>query len=257
MMDGCVAIAHQSHALLDCSKCQFYCAFFKSACSSFIPHLYTCKTFTGNRVVIAYRNGLIILWGLHETQVLAVLGGTKRQRDTLAEYAASLHESSSFTEKSAEAQASSLSEQLHFPPPKSPMTTWPEIEDDEKEICSVCWACGNIFVAGYVDGDIQFWSFPNENKIQGQQQPESPRPSSASGVVPLRKIDLAPGKTARMPVMVLRWWDSAKSSGKHGGGQLYVYGGGEVGAPEVLKVGSSLSHTTFLQNSFHNSFPVY
>ncbi|KAH9541606.1 hypothetical protein CY35_14G074200 [Sphagnum magellanicum] len=193
-----------------------------------------------SRVVIAYRNGLIILWGLHETQVLAVRGGTKRQQDTLAEYAASLHESSSFTEKSAEAQASSLSEQLHFPPPKSPTTTtttWPEIEDDEKEICSVCWACGNIFVAGYVDGDIQFWSFPNENKIQGQQQPESPRPSSASGVVvPLRKIDLAPGKTARMPVMVLRWWDSAKSSSKHGGGQLYVYGGGEVGAPEVLKV---------------------
>jgi syntaxin-binding protein 5 len=218
------------------------------------------QNFTGNRVVIAYRNGLIILWGLHETQVLAVLGGTKRQRDTLAEYAASLHESSSFSEKSAEAQASSLSEQFHFPPPKSPTTTtttWPEIEDDEKEICSVCWACGNIFVAGYVDGDIQFWSFPNENKIQGQQQPESPRPSSASGVVPLRKIDLAPGKTARMPVMVLRWWDSAKSSGKHGGGQLYVYGGGEVGAPEVLRVGSSLSHTTFLQNSFHNSFTVY
>jgi syntaxin-binding protein 5 len=220
------------------------------------------QNFTGIRVVIAYRNGLIILWGLHETQVLAVRGGTKRQRDTLAEYAASLHESSSFTEKSAEAQASSLSEQLHFPPPKSPMTTttttWLEIEDDEKKICSVCWACGNIFVAGYADGDIQFWSFPNESKIPGQQQPESPRPSSASGVVvPLRKIDLAPGKTAKMPVIVLRWWDSAKSSGKHGGGQLYVYGGGEVGAPEVLRVGSSLSHTTFLQNSFHNSFTVY
>jgi syntaxin-binding protein 5 len=212
-------------------------------------------------VVIAYRNGLIILWGLHETQVLAVRGGTKRQRDTLAEYAASLHESSSFTEKSAEAQASSLSEQLHFPPPKSPTTTtttWPEIEDDEKKICSVCWACGNIFVAGYVDGDIQFWSFPNENKIQGQQQPESPRPSSASGVVvPLRKIDLAPGKTARMPVMVLRCWDSAKSSSKHGGGQLYVYGGGEVGAPEVLRVGSSLCLTLLsckIPSTIHSLF---
>jgi hypothetical protein len=171
-----------------------------------------------SRLVITYASGLLILWGLHENKVLAVRGGTKRQRQLLAEHGAHLQDS---------ACTEVLDDQLHFSPPKGTINL--ELDEEEKEICTVCWAYGNTLVAGYVDGDVWLWSFPLNTK--GRSETDFPFSSGE----PLRKLELVPGKSSRMPVIVLSWSPSRKGS-KNGAGQLYVFGGGEVGSPEVLTV---------------------
>lgn len=177
------------------------------------------------RLIIAYANGLMTLWDLHEKKVLAVRGGTRKQQETLAEHAASLQEQT-FTEKLVE-QAAGFSE-LHFSPPKATILNEVD-EEEEKEICTVCWACVDTLVAGYVDGDVWLWTFPpvSKDKIESK--------CHFSSGTPLRKLDLAHGKSTRMPVIVLRWSSSAKTC-NNGGGRLYVFGGGEVGLPQAVTV---------------------
>lgn len=188
-------------------------------CIHFICILYSCTIpELISRLVIAYASGLLILWGLHEKKVLAVRGGTKKQRQLLAEHGAHLQDL---------ACTEVLGDQLHFSPPKGTITL--EFDKEEKEICTVCWACGNTLVAGYVDGDVWLWSFPPITKARS----ETGFPFSSGE--PLQKLDLVPGKSSRMPVIVLTWSPSRKGS-KSGAGQLYVFGGGEVGSPEVLTV---------------------
>jgi syntaxin-binding protein 5 len=169
-----------------------------------------------HRLLVAYGNGLIILWGLHETQVLAVRGGTEDQRSQLSLFSASL-----------KGRATS-------PPPLKH-----EVDNEEeiKEICCVCWACpvGSILAVGYIDGEILFWSFPTIVKSNAQRETEFVEGPIYSGE-PIQKVDLAPGK-AKMPVVGLTWGASDKAS-KGIGGRLYVYGGREVGQAEALTVSS-------------------
>lgn len=80
-----------------------------------------------SRVLIAYSSGVIIVWGIYDTQVLAVKGNRATRENQLGEEG--VHRSSS------------------------------EEEGEDKDICCVCWAdlCGNLLAVGYTDGDIWLW----------------------------------------------------------------------------------------------------
>ncbi|CAM6091418.1 unnamed protein product [Calypogeia fissa] len=167
------------------------------------------------RLLVAYGNGLIILWGLHETQVLAVRGGTEDQRLQLSNFSDSLK---------GRATAS---------PSKHEAT---DEEEEVKEICCVSWACpvGSVLAVGYTDGEIFLWSFPTIISGNGQTEAEFVEGPVYSGEL-LHKVDLAPEK-AKMPVVGLIWGASGKSSSRRIGGRLYVFGGREVGQSEALTI---------------------
>ncbi|KAH1039946.1 hypothetical protein J1N35_041689 [Gossypium stocksii] len=83
---------------------------------------------SGDRVIIAYANGLIILWDVSKSQIPFIGGGKDLQL-------------------------------------KDAMDS--DVHDDtfehhlqEKEISAICWASsdGSILAVGYVDGDILFWN---------------------------------------------------------------------------------------------------
>ncbi|CAK9858240.1 unnamed protein product [Sphagnum jensenii] len=209
-----------------------------------------------SRVVIAYANGLIVLWGLHETQVLAVRGGTAVQRKQLAEYSTKLERTRSIAERVME-QAVTLGEQFTSSS-SSKSSTLEEEDEEEKEICTICWACsrGNVLAAGYVDGEIWLWSIPLVSKERGQGEQNDPRPPTSSGI-PLRKLDLAPGKAMKMPVILLSWCGSSKTC-KGGSGRLHVYGGHDLGSPQSLMMlsleGESSNELKPLELSLHGPF---
>lgn len=105
-----------------------------------------------------------------------------------------------------------------------------DVSDDtdvEKEISSLCWASnnGSVLAVGYVDGDIIFWNLPDaaSNKKQKAEK-------SSNDVVKLQ-ISSA---NRRLPIIVLHW--AANKSHNDRRGQLFVYGGDEVGSEEVLTV---------------------
>ena len=97
-------------------------------------------------------------------------------------------------------------------------------EEADKEISSLCWASsdGSVLAVGYVDGDILLWNLlVSDNGVdQGTQK-------ATHDVV---KIKLSSGDR-RLPVIVLHWF----SRNVHGG-QLFVYGGEDIGSDEVLTV---------------------
>ncbi|KAL2609298.1 hypothetical protein R1flu_027871 [Riccia fluitans] len=165
-----------------------------------------------SRLLIAYGNGLIVLWGLHENRVLAVRGGSEMQQCELADYANSLKSRALAT-------------------PSTPFSD----DEDEKEISCVCWVCpiGSVVAVGYIDGEILLWSLPSIMKAKGQMDVELVEGPPYSGQ-PLMTVDLAPGK-AKSPVVGLTWCSSGNSS-RGTGGRLYVFGGGEKGRPEALMV---------------------
>lgn len=190
-----------------------------------------------HRLVIAYGNGLIVLWGLHEIGVLAIRGGTKVQRKQLKDHTGSLDRPRTFTERVAD---SAINIGERFSSSTSPVrSASSEEEEDEKEICTICWACqsGSTVAAGYVDGDIWLWKFPTSSKEKLQGENSEPELPSVSGS-PLRKIDLVPGKSMKMPVILLKWSASNKG-GKGGNGHLFVYGGSDLGATQALTVSPS------------------
>ncbi|KAK9283990.1 hypothetical protein L1049_012248 [Liquidambar formosana] len=165
----------------------------------------------GNRLLIAYENGLIILWDVSEDGVVLVRGNKDLQlKETVVD---------------------------------SESDVRPEISDDmsdqeqeEKEISSLCWASsnGSILAVGYVDGDIMLWNLSTAAPTKDQKADKS-----SNNVV---KLQLSSGNR-RLPVIVLRW--SANRSFNDSGGHLFVYGGDEIGSDEVLtgcsQVGSDRS----------------
>ncbi|XP_042514167.1 uncharacterized protein LOC122088875 isoform X2 [Macadamia integrifolia] len=152
---------------------------------------------SGNRVLIAYENGLIILWDVSEGRVVLVRGYKDLQ----------LKESSSGVSNEPPDDASNN-------------------EEEEKEISSLCWASsnGSILAVGYVDGDIMLWNTSNTST-------KGPQPGASPNNV--FKLQLSSAKR-RIPVIVLHW--SANRSQGHHGGQLFIYGGDEIGSEEVLTV---------------------
>ncbi|KAG4936889.1 hypothetical protein JHK84_050994 [Glycine max] len=95
----------------------------------------------------------------------------------------------------------------------------------DKEITALCWASstGSILAVGYLDGDILLWNLSSAAPSKGQQ--------TSKNVV---KLQLST-EERRLPVIVLQWSNSHKSQ-SDSAGQLFVYGGDEIGSEEVLTV---------------------
>lgn len=155
------------------------------------------------RVLIAYQNGLLALWDVIDARIVFSGGGKDLQlKDEVVE-------------ASSEANVNSLedSSKHHL---------------EEKEISALCWASsnGSILAVGYIDGDILFWNTSSSASSKGQQAL-----SSSNNVVKLRLSSAE----RRLPVIVLQWSASNKSRNDCDG-QLFIYGGDEIGSEEVLTV---------------------
>ncbi|XP_021620762.1 uncharacterized protein LOC110621044 isoform X2 [Manihot esculenta] len=158
---------------------------------------------SGNRVLIAYVNGLIILWDFYEARILFVGGGKDLQ----------LKDGSVDSQRGADTNLQENASYNHL---------------QGKEISALCWASsnGSILAVGYVDGDILFWKTSTGSSVGGQQN----EPSGSSVV----KLQLSSSER-RLPVIVLHWSASNRSSNDCDG-QLFIYGGDEIGSEEVLTV---------------------
>lgn len=153
--------------------------------------------------MIAYQHGLFILWDVSEGRILFVGGG----KDLRLE------------DKVVDSSSSEVK------------TNLPDEREDhvaEKEISALCWASsnGSIVVVGYVDGDILFWNTSCAASIKNPQAL-----SSSNNIV---KLQLSSAER-RLPVIVLHW-SKTKKSKNDCDGQLFIYGGDEIGAEEVLTV---------------------
>ncbi|KAL9226707.1 hypothetical protein vseg_002487 [Gypsophila vaccaria] len=97
-------------------------------------------------------------------------------------------------------------------------------QQESKEIVSLCWASldASILAVGYVDGDILLWN------LSSGATHKAGKP--ANNVV---KLQLS-SADKRFPVIVLHW--SASGVQNDHGGQLFVYGGDEIGSSEVLTI---------------------
>ncbi|XP_057786448.1 uncharacterized protein LOC131003899 isoform X2 [Salvia miltiorrhiza] len=158
---------------------------------------------SGNRVLIAYENGLIILWDVTEDKAIHVKGYGDLQLRGGAVVNFSDNESHTH-----------LNDSL-------------DNEETEKEVSSLCWVSpdGSILAVGYVDGDILLWNLSSSDNDKGQKTQKSP-----DDVV---KLQLSSGDK-RLPVIVLHWSSSKAHNGN--GGQLFAYGGVDIGAEEVLTI---------------------
>ncbi|BBH06284.1 transducin family protein / WD-40 repeat family protein [Prunus dulcis] len=154
-------------------------------------------------VLIAYQNGLVILWDVSEDQIVFVGGGKDLQlKDGVVK---------STNEVNIDSPEETLEHQL-----------------GDKEISALCWASsnGSILAVGYIDGDILFWNTSSSASIKGQQAL-----SPSNNVVKLRLSSAE----RRLPVIVLQWSKDYKSHNDCDG-QLFIYGGDEIGSEEVLTV---------------------
>ncbi|KAI3936610.1 hypothetical protein MKW92_018390 [Papaver armeniacum] len=147
---------------------------------------------SGNRLMIAYENGLIVLWDVSESRVVLFRGHKDLQ----------LKDDQVVDENTS------------------------ELEQEEKEISSLCWASldGSILAVGYVDGDIFLWNMFSASSIKGPQAG-----GSSNDAV---KLQLSSGKR-KIPVIVLHWSANSRSNNERGG-HLFIYGGDDIGSEEVL-----------------------
>ncbi|PIN06027.1 Tomosyn [Handroanthus impetiginosus] len=157
----------------------------------------------GNRVLIAYDNGLIILWDITEDRAVHVRGHKDLQL------------------KEGMVVNFSNNERHEFPSDSL------DDEEAEKEISSLCWVSpdGSVLAVGYVDGDILLWNLSVSDSDKGQRTQKSPND--------VFKIQLSSGNK-RLPVIVLHWSSDKAQNGC--GGQLFVYGGEDIGSEEVLTI---------------------
>lgn len=155
---------------------------------------------SGNRVLIAYQNGLIVLWDVSEGRILFVGGG-----------------------KDLQLKDDSKNEV----DPNIPKDT-SHHHLEEKEITALSWASsnGSILAVGYLDGDILFWKTSTASFTRGQKNE-----STNSNIV---KLQLSSAEK-RLPIIVLHWSTSDRPS-NDGDGRLFIYGGDEIGSEEVLTV---------------------
>ncbi|KAH6837571.1 hypothetical protein C2S53_009878 [Perilla frutescens var. hirtella] len=156
---------------------------------------------SGNRLLIAYESGLIVLWDVVEAHAVVVRGDKVLQ---LQNKVGTTDDGDTDIVDDA-----------------------PSLDSEEKEISALCWTStdGSILAVGYVDGDILFWNTSKDSSIKDQEA------GFSSNVV---KLQLSSSEK-RLPVIVLHWLDNSKSS-KHREGQLLIYGGDEIGSEEVVTV---------------------
>ncbi|KAL7265561.1 hypothetical protein ACSBR1_003357 [Camellia fascicularis] len=158
---------------------------------------------SGKSVLIAYASGLFILWDVVEARILVVRG------DKVLELKDGVVDSPSEVRTDLPGDAS----EQHL---------------EEKEISALCWASssGSILAVGYIDGDILFWKTTSAATSKGKQAG-----LSCNNVV---KIQLSSAER-KLPVIVLHWSANSKSHNDCDG-QLFIYGGCEIGSEEVLTV---------------------
>ncbi|XP_048231626.1 uncharacterized protein LOC8265361 isoform X2 [Ricinus communis] len=154
----------------------------------------------GNRLLIAYDDGLIILWDVSEDKVILTKGNKDLQLKSKT--VAGFHKG----------VGHELTDDISL------------YEHADKEISALCWASrnGSVLALGYVDGDIMFWNLSTAAYAKSEK--------SSNDVV---KLQLS-SADRRLPVIVLHW--SADSSQNGCQGRLFVYGGDAIGSEEVLTI---------------------
>ncbi|KMT18191.1 hypothetical protein BVRB_2g023630 isoform B [Beta vulgaris subsp. vulgaris] len=154
----------------------------------------------GNRLLFAYDNGVIVLWDIAKDQLVYVRGRNN-------------HPVNDGHLNTSAIRSNEIKDQVLCG------------EQGDKEIISVCWASsdGSILAVGYVDGDILLWKL-SDVAMGNDHKPGNP----ANNMV---KIQLSSAEK-RFPVIVLHW--SARGVHDDYGGQLFIYGGDEMGSAEVL-----------------------
>ncbi|MED6160716.1 hypothetical protein PIB30_054002 [Stylosanthes scabra] len=157
----------------------------------------------GNRLLMAYENGLIVLWDSSEDRIVVIRG--QKDRELKIERVTS------------------------YPNDPKDVSSDNKLdnEEEDKEISCVSWASndGSVAVVGYVDGDIMFWDLSNADSSSNHQAQKL-----SNNVV---KLQLS-SADRRLPVIFLHW--CANKSFGNNGSQLFVYGGDEIGSEEVLTV---------------------
>ncbi|XP_049407712.1 uncharacterized protein LOC125871161 [Solanum stenotomum] len=157
---------------------------------------------SGNRLLIAYECGLIILWDVVEAHVIIVKG----DKD--------LHLKDDALNFKKNADSSSPDDLMQH-------------QLEEKEITTLCWAStdGSILAAGYIDGDILLWKTSKSTASKGQEA------GPFDNVVKLQLSSVE----KRLPIIVLHWWANSKSR-NNSDGHLLIYGGDEIGSDEVITI---------------------
>lgn len=179
------------------------------------------------RVILAYENGLIVLWDVTEDRAVLVRGNKDLQL-------------------TSETVIETSNDGSH-----EPLDNLSDHEEAEKEISSLCWVStdGSFLAVGYVDGDIFVWNLSVSDYNKGQVAQKS-----SDNVV---KIQLSSAER-RLPVIVLHWSPTKTQNGF--GGQLFVYGGEEIGSEEVLTVCcksnlvSASGHSSLKYSDFRGKF---
>ncbi|XP_072055150.1 uncharacterized protein [Arachis hypogaea] len=157
----------------------------------------------GNRLLMAYENGLIVLWDSSEDKIVQIRG-----------------------QKDSELKIERVTSYSNDPKDDSSDNKL-DNEEEDKEISCVSWASndGSVVVVGYVDGDIMFWDLSNADSSSNHQSQKL-----SNNVVKLQLSSAA----RRLPIIFLHW--CANKSFGNNGSQLFVYGGDEIGSEEVLTV---------------------
>jgi syntaxin-binding protein 5 len=150
------------------------------------------------RVLVIFKSGLLILWGIQESQVLAVCG------NVIVAY-------------QRESQTSNLLQNRD--------------NEEDKQISSACWASsnGSRIAIGYTDGDIWLWSVPTTSKLKYNSDAKGLE-SQDSQCSPISKVQLS-NRKAKVPIFSLKW-----HPGSDIWGCLYVYGGVDFDSSHMIRV---------------------
>lgn len=151
-----------------------------------------------SRVLVIFKSGLLILWGIQESQVLAVCG------NVIVAY-------------QRESQTSNLLQNRD--------------NEEDKQISSACWASsnGSRIAIGYTDGDIWLWSVPTTSKLKYNSDAKGLE-SQDSQCSPISKVQLS-NRKAKVPIFSLKW-----HPGSDIWGCLYVYGGVDFDSSHMIRV---------------------
>ncbi|XP_074574297.1 uncharacterized protein LOC141830770 isoform X3 [Curcuma longa] len=158
---------------------------------------------SSTRMLVAYEKGLLVLWDVNKREAVSS-GGHSALKVRVADGADSLTGIGDYVE--------------------SMVANY----EEENEICSLCWVSANNSIAavGYINGDVLLWDFTSNSSTKRQQSGKL-----SNNVV---KLQLTSAER-RLPVIILHWSANSKGSNETGG-QLFIYGGDEIGSEEVLTV---------------------
>ena len=175
-----------------------------------------------------------MLWDLHSALAVAIRGGTKAQRMQLEEgMAAAAAAASGGTGKK---KGGLLGGMVGIPPTKGGAGLQ---EDEDREICSACWACreGAVAAVGYTDGDVWLWGLPVISGSPADFGLKGKFPSDVTAGVsgrPLAMLSIGRGPQ-RVPVTHMRWFNEEMVGGKGVGGAGEGTGRGSEGEERVTE----------------------